>query len=345
MPQKVDIVRKPKKYKVTNWSQYNTTLKQRGGLEIWISADIEEMWYEEDRINDGTGVPKRYTDRAVEVAYQLKLCFNQPLRQAEEFVNSLFRMRGLSIRCPDYTTLSRRCSLLQLKVKSKNLHQKKKHESEDTIIALDTTGLKQYGKDEWHHTKHGANPKRTWRKVHVAVDNNNVLQAISLTDKATHDAEEVPELLKQIEDPADRYVGDGAYDTKEVYDTIAKHNKNAKIVIPPRENAVAGEDWHYERNKSLDIIKERCRGAWSKMRKYGMQSKAELAILRYKKIIGNKMHSRELSKQKNEVIIAASILNKFTQMGILLLYLSGKPKVGTTRDRGYAITNGIRLRL
>ena len=316
MAHKADIVRSPQKYKVTNWSQYNTTLKQRGSVEIWISDDIEEKWYEQDRINDGTGAPRQYTDRAIEVAYQLKLYFKQPLRQSEEFVNSLFRMRGLSIRCPDYTTLSRRCSLLQLKVKSKKLNKKKQCAEEDTIIALDATGLQQYGKDEWHHTKHGCNPRRTWRKVHVAVDKNNVLQAISLTDKATHDAEEVPELLKQIDEPADRYVGDGAYDTKEVYDTIAKHNKNAKIVIPPRENAVAGEDWHHERNKSLDIIKERCRGAWSKMRKYGMQSKAELAILRYKKIIGNKMHSRELSRQKNEVIIAASILNKFTQMGM-----------------------------
>jgi len=316
MAKKVDIVSTPQKYKITNWSQYNKSLKQRGGLEIWISDDIEETWYEEDRINDGTGVPRKYTDRAIEVAYQLKLYFNQPLRQSEAFVNSLFRMRGISIKCPDYTTLSRRCSLLQLKVKSKKLNKKKQREEEDTIIALDATGLKQYGKDEWGQAKHGGNPRRTWRKVHVAVDQNNVLHAISLTDKATHDAEEVPELLKQIDDPADRYVGDGAYDTKEVYDIIARHNKKAKIVIPPRENAVAGEDWHHERNKSLDIIKERCRGAWSKMRKYGMQSKAELAVLRYKKIIGNKMHSRELSRQKNEVVIAASILNKFTQMGM-----------------------------
>ncbi len=317
MTSKANIIRTSQKHKVTNWSEYNKFLKQRGSLEIWISNDIEETWYEEARINDGTGNPRKYTDTAVEVAYQLKLCFNQPLRQAEEFVNSLFRMRGLSIKCPDYTTLSRRCALLQLKVKSKKSQKKKQHEEEEeTIIALDATGLKQYGKDEWHQAKHGGNPKRTWRKVHVAVDENNILQGISLTDKAIHDAEEVPELLKQIDESADRYVGDGAYDTKEVYETIAQHNKKAKIVIPPRENAVAGENWHSERNKSLDIIKERCRGAWSKMRKYGMQNKAELAILRYKKIIGNKMHSRELSRQKNEVIIAASILNKFTQIGM-----------------------------
>lgn len=316
MTLKADIVKTPQRHKVTNWSQYNKSLKRRGGLEIWISNDIEETWYEQDRTNDGTGNPRKYTDIAIKLAYQLKLCFKQPLRQAEEFVNSLFRMRGLSIRCPDYTTLSRRCSLLAFKVKGKKLNKKKDKEEDEAILALDSTGLKQYGKDEWHQEKHGVNPRRTWRKLHVAVDENNMLHAISLTDKSTHDAEVVPELLEQIDEPADRYVGDGAYDTKEVYDAIAKHSKKAKIVIPPRENAVASESWHSERNKSLDIIKERCRGAWSKMRKYGMQSRAELFMLRYKKIIGNRMHSKELSRQKNEAVIAASILNKFTQMGM-----------------------------
>ncbi len=316
MASKADIVKTPQKHKVTNWSEYNKSLKQRGSLEIWISDDIEETWYEQDRINDGTGNPRKYTDTAVKLAYQLKLCFKQPLRQAEAFVNSLFSMRGLSIRCPDYTTLSRRCSLLDLKIKEKKLNRKKHNEEDEDILALDSTGLKQYGKEEWHQEKHGVNPKRTWRKVHVAVDENNMIRAILLTDKSTHDAEVVPELLEQIDEPADRYIGDGAYDTKTVYDTIAKHNKKAKIVIPPRDNAVADEDWHPERNKSLDIIKERCRGAWCKMRKYGFQNYAELAILRYKKIIGNRMYSKELSRQKNEAIIAASILNKFTQMGM-----------------------------
>ena len=105
MTSKANIIRTPKKHKVTNWSEYNKVFKQRGNLEIWISNDIEETWYEEDRINDVTGNRKQYTDIAIEVACKLKLCFNQPLRQAEEFVNSLFIMRGLSIKCPDYTVV------------------------------------------------------------------------------------------------------------------------------------------------------------------------------------------------------------------------------------------------
>ena len=52
------------------------------------------------------------------------------------------------------------------------------------------------------------------------------------------------------------------------------------------------------------------------MRKYGFQNYAELSMQRYKKIIGPKMHSRNLLRQKNEAVIATSILNKFTILGM-----------------------------
>jgi len=183
---------------------------------------------------------------------------------------------------------------------------------EERIITIDSTGLKQYGKDEWHQEKHKVNPKRTWRKIHLAVDENHIIRASFLTDKSTHDAEVVEELLSQIDVPSERYIGDGAYDTKAVYEAIEKHSPNTKIVIPPRDNAVGSELWHAERNKSLEIIDKHGSGGWCKMRKYGKQNYAELAMQRYKRIIGNRMHSKDIARQKNEAIIGASILNKFT---------------------------------
>ena len=53
-----------------------------------------------------------------------------------------------------------------------------------------------------------------------------------------------------------------------------------------------------------------------KIRKYGLQNYVELTIQRYKRIIGNKMHSRDSARQQNEAIIAVSILNKFTAIGM-----------------------------
>ena len=314
MVTKTLIKKKSQKHKVSNWSQYNNSLKRRGSLELWISSEIEAIWYEANRINDGTGAPREYTDASIRLAYELKLCFKQPLRQLQGFINSIFIISNLSVRCPDYTTLSRRCKALDLKmpivpkIESDHLEEK--------IITIDSTGLKQYGKDEWHQEKHRVNPRRTWRKIHLAVDESHMIRASLLTDKSTHDAEVVPDLLNQIDTPADRYIGDGAHDTKGTYEVIEKHNPNAKIVIPPRDNAVESESWHAERNKSLGIINKHGSGGWCRMRKYGKQNYAELAMQRYKRIIGNRMHSKDIVRQKNEVIIGASILNKFTSIGM-----------------------------
>ncbi|KIE05701.1 hypothetical protein NF27_DL00010, partial [Candidatus Jidaibacter acanthamoeba] len=33
------------KYKVNNWKEYKQSLKNRGSLIVWISKDIEKLWY------------------------------------------------------------------------------------------------------------------------------------------------------------------------------------------------------------------------------------------------------------------------------------------------------------
>ena len=57
------MIRKKQNYKVNNWPEYTLSLKKRGSLEVWISDEIEKLWYEKDTINDGTGKPKKYTQQ------------------------------------------------------------------------------------------------------------------------------------------------------------------------------------------------------------------------------------------------------------------------------------------
>jgi hypothetical protein len=40
-------------------------------------------------------------------------------------------------------------------------------------LAIDSTGLKVFGKGEWKVKKHGADKRRTWRKLHLAVDSES----------------------------------------------------------------------------------------------------------------------------------------------------------------------------
>lgn len=316
MAVKNEMIRRKQNYKVNNWPEYNMSLKKRGSLEIWISDDIEELWYEKDTINDGTGKPKKYTEKSIELSYYLKLAFKQPLRQTEGFVNSIFKMAGMEAKCPDYSTLSRRCATLDLKIPKYKKSEVEREAGKERVITLDSTCLKQYGKDEWHQEKHKVKPRRSWKKLHLVIDDDNIIQGVELTEKSVHDSVLVPDLLDQVEGQGDRYIADGAYDTKEVYEEVARQNKNAKIVINPRENAAISDEWSPERNKTLDIIDKHGYNGWYKIRKYGFQNYAELSIQRYKKIIGPKMHSRDLLRQKNEVVIATSILNKFTTLGI-----------------------------
>ncbi len=199
-------------------------------------------------------------------------------------------------------TLSRRCAELKLKIPKYKKGEVGKKSNKEKIIALDSTGLKEYGKDEWHQEKHNVKPRRSWKKMHIVVDDSNIIQGVALTEKSVHDSAVVSDLLDQVEGQGD------AYDTKEVHEEVARQNKNAKIVISPREGAAISDVWSPERNKTLDIIDKHGYKGWYKIRKYGFQNYAELSIQRYKKIIGTKMHSRDLLRQKNEAIIATSIL-------------------------------------
>ncbi len=49
---------------------------------------------------------------------------------------------------------------------------------------------------------------------------------------------------------------------------------------------------------------------------YGQRNYSELAIQRYKRILGNTMQARELERQKQEAMIGCGVLNKMTSLGM-----------------------------
>jgi hypothetical protein len=57
-------------------------------------------------------------------------------------------------------------------------------------VLIDSTGLQVYGAGQWLEAKHGARSRRTWRKLHLAVDAaSGMIVAQTLTD---HDADDPP---------------------------------------------------------------------------------------------------------------------------------------------------------
>ena len=76
---------------------------------------------------------------------------------------------------PHYSTLSRRARSLALSLATP---KKIRH------LVIDSTGLKVYGEGEWKVSMHGADKRRTWRKLHIAMDaSTHQLTAAIITDK------------------------------------------------------------------------------------------------------------------------------------------------------------------
>ena len=80
------------RYRVTNWTEYNESLRQRGDVTIWLSPGVEAGWRAERRKTPGGQA--LYSDLAIEVCLTLGMIYKQPLRQTEGLVRGLM---GLNI--------------------------------------------------------------------------------------------------------------------------------------------------------------------------------------------------------------------------------------------------------
>lgn len=301
-------------YTVSNWREYNQSLRQRGRIEVWLTDAAIEQWYEKDRAYDGTGTPLLFSDFAIIICHEIRQVFRLPLRQCQGFIDSLFQLHKVPLKSPDYTCLSKRLSKLQIK----SPRYKKTDSADRTIvaIAIDSTGLKRFGKDEWHQEKHKISGKRSWRKLHIAVDDEHYIQATQLTKRWVSDDKAAETLLSEIHHDINHFSADGAYDKINIYKMLNEKYPDACIAIPPRIDAVCRHQNHPIRNDNCLKIKKFGRMAWQEKMEYGRRNLSELCIKRYKHILGNKLYFREMPRQVNEAMIGCGILNKMTSLGM-----------------------------
>ena len=67
-------------------------------------------------------------------------------------------------------------------------------------LLVDSTGLKLCGSGEWLFEKHGMKTRRSWRKLHIAVDaDTGRIAAAALTTNDVDDASQVGLLLDQVD--------------------------------------------------------------------------------------------------------------------------------------------------
>jgi hypothetical protein len=138
--------------------------------------------------------------------------------------------------------------------------------------------------------------RRTWRKLHLAVDAaTNTIVTATLTTSSKGDAGQVGPLLDQITGPLDTVMADGAYDGEPTDQTVAERDPTAMVVIPPRSTAVPGSVAEpTQRDGHIQSLADKGRLGWQRETEYGKRSKAETAMARYKRILGDHLHARKL---------------------------------------------------
>jgi len=305
-------MKKKPTYRIRNWQEYDTSLKRRGSLTFWISEDLLKNWVREEKTGN-RGASPVYSDAAIETMAGLKFLFHLAGRQTEGLVCSIFEMLKVELSVPDHSTLSRRLTGLDVRLDVKQTNQPRH-------VVADSTGLKVYGEGEWKVRTHGVSKRRTWRKLHLCVDEaTNEVLAVGASENSVSDGQMLPMLLEKIEGEISQVSADGIYDQKKVYDVINLHK--ARAAIPPRVNA---KIWKHGNSKSerlvrdenLRSIRKHGRKKWKAESNYHRRSLSETAMFRFKTIFSDKLQSRKIDNQFNEMFLKCSLLNRMTHLGM-----------------------------
>jgi IS5 family transposase len=309
---KKDKSKKKRQYRIRNWHDYNTALVQRGSLTLWLDEGALRDWHNQTCTGE-RGRPRLYTDQAITCALRLKEVYRLPLRATEGLLRSLVALLGGGVSVPSYSTLCRRRPVLKVNLSApavtKPLH-----------LVVDGTGLKIFGDGEWKVRQHGVSKRRTWRKVHLAVDEaTGFVRAAATTANSVSDGEMLPSLLGQVPDPIAQVSADGGYDWRTCYDAIA--GRGARAVIPPRRGAKL---WRHgnsrqerlARDENLRRVREVGRPQWKRESGYHRRSLAETAVFRLKTIFGGTLSARKEAAQDRETLLRLSALNLMTALGM-----------------------------
>ena len=301
-------------YRVRNWSAYDQALKQRGSVTLWFAPEAVAAWNYQGAAQRGAQFV--YSDLAIETALTLRLIYHLPLRQTEGFVESLLHVMGLDLSAPDHSTLSRRQEGLSVALPTRPTQ-------EPIHVVVDSSGLKVYGEGEWKVRQHGWSVRRTWRKLHLGVNEaTGEIIAQTSTENSVDDAAQVTPLLEQIDAEVARLGGDGSYDKHKVFKALANPSHPGPIepIIALRKDAKIQQHGNCKaapqaRDEILRAIRHKGRKHWKRQRGYHRRSLAETQMFRYKQIIGDKLRARALANQQVESRLGCAILNRMTHLG------------------------------
>src|SRR3954452_6322462 len=270
------------KRKVTNWREYDESLRRRGSLTVWFSDAAVAAWEAERRTRRGG--ESAHSHPAILTALTFKAVFRLAYRQTEGLIGSVTGLLGLDLAVPDPSTLCRRAETLEVPrpkprgAGADDAAGGADGGAEPLHLLVDSTGLKLIGAGEWLVEKHATKRRRSWRKMHLGVDaDTGRIVAATLTDRDEDDAAQVGPLLDQVAEPVASVTADGAFDQDRVYADVAERHPDAEVVVPPRSTAVpsaTAETVPTQRDRHLQLIAEKGRMGWQKATGYNARARA-----------------------------------------------------------------------
>ncbi len=299
-------------YRLRNWSEYNRSLVNRGSLTVWVSSDVLAAWNAPAKSRK-RGHPQTYTDTAILCMASLQELYHLPLRATEGLLSSVVELLKITLGVPCYTTLCRRRRTLEVtlpkRAKRAPLH-----------LVVDSTGVKIYGEGEWKVRQHGWTRRRTWRKLHVGVDEaTGEIVAATVTTNNFGDGQVLPDLLAQVEDQLSQVTGDGGYDDRQCYEAISE--RGARAVIPPQKGARIWRHGNskaerHARDENVRSIRRHGRAKWKRESHYHRRSLAETTMFRLKMIFGERVAARAFDGQAAQMLVRCAVLNRMTHLGM-----------------------------
>jgi Transposase DDE domain len=297
-------------YRVSNCSEYDQALRDRGDIMLWVSQDATDAWLAPQTGKRGAQLV--YSDVAIKTALTLRLLFHLPLRPTEGFLHSILKLMGVALPCPDHTTRSRRNATFT------------RRRFDDRLVLgpvdviVDSTGLKGCGQGEWHDQKHGEKKPKRWKKLYIGVNAQGRIIASTVTESHEQDPSQVSALLSQVEQEIGRFIGDGIYDQAPVYDAVTGHSPGVCVIIPPRKDAVLSPTAATSptlRDQHIAAIESAGRFAWKRMSGYYTQSYAENAFARFKQTFEGRLRAKRDEAQEREAALACQLLNRMLEWG------------------------------
>ncbi len=295
---------------IQNWPEYNAGLKARGSVTFWLCDEVFAGWFHPEPTGR-RGASPTYSDLAIATFETVKQVYGLAGRQTEGFLTSLLALMGVDLPVPEHSTVSRRKAQLTVALpvvpSTGSVH-----------LVVDSTGIKVYGEGEWKTRQHGVSKRRTWRKLHLGVNEatGEILAAV-VTTNGCHDSEVFPDLLEATEAEIEQVSADGAYDKRRCYDAVLEDG--IKPAIPPQKNAKIWQHGNckappHPRDENLRAIRRQGRQRWKQESNYHRRSIAETTMYRLKTFFGGRVRSRTFDNQVAELLLQCAALNRMIQL-------------------------------